>query len=269
MNKRCTLFANWIENNGLIDLGFLGPRFTWVRGNTCDTCKSAKLDGALCNTSWRPRFPEGSVQHLIWCYSDHYSVLISPNGFAPVSKNAKPFQFKVAWTAHTQFEEFLKSQGKENLPLVPSLGYLAKDLMKWNKEAFGNLFLKKKENLGPIRRSAKITRSEWSRHLMKLEARPRKELEEIHYQIELLWFQKSQVDAIRDSDRNTRYFHSCTVVKYFANLFIDPLSENNANDLAQDGFPHLSQEMYTYLAKPFSLSAVSYTHLTLPTKRIV
>ncbi|KAJ8427137.1 hypothetical protein Cgig2_021393 [Carnegiea gigantea] len=118
MNKRCILFANWIENNGLIDLGFLGPRFTWVRGNTYDTSKSAKLDRALCNMSWRSRFPEGSVRHLIWCYSDHCSILISTNGFAPLSKNAKRFRFEVAWTSHTQCKEFPKSHWKENLPLV-------------------------------------------------------------------------------------------------------------------------------------------------------
>ena len=71
LSRRCTLFANRIENNGLIDFGFSGHRFTWVRGNTCETRKSARLDRALCNTSWRARFPEASVRHLLRCYSDH------------------------------------------------------------------------------------------------------------------------------------------------------------------------------------------------------
>ncbi|KAJ8434321.1 LOW QUALITY PROTEIN: hypothetical protein Cgig2_024064 [Carnegiea gigantea] len=30
--RRCFKFIRWIENNGLFDLGFLGPRYTWYRG---------------------------------------------------------------------------------------------------------------------------------------------------------------------------------------------------------------------------------------------
>ncbi|KAJ8446976.1 hypothetical protein Cgig2_006604 [Carnegiea gigantea] len=44
MIRRCTSFANWIENNGLIDLGYSAPCFTWTRGNSWKTRKSAHLD---------------------------------------------------------------------------------------------------------------------------------------------------------------------------------------------------------------------------------
>ena len=30
--RHCTRFKQWIENSGLIDLGFYGPKFTWARG---------------------------------------------------------------------------------------------------------------------------------------------------------------------------------------------------------------------------------------------
>ncbi|KAJ8420570.1 hypothetical protein Cgig2_025917 [Carnegiea gigantea] len=32
MERRCLKFRYWVENNGLIDLGFSGPNFTWSRG---------------------------------------------------------------------------------------------------------------------------------------------------------------------------------------------------------------------------------------------
>ncbi|KAJ8445417.1 hypothetical protein Cgig2_031230 [Carnegiea gigantea] len=64
MARRCTKFNNWIENNALIDLGFSGPKFTWVRGLGPSTKKSAHMDRALCNIEWRARFPEGGVKHL-------------------------------------------------------------------------------------------------------------------------------------------------------------------------------------------------------------
>ena len=49
MRRRCNRFKYWIENNGLIDLGYSGPRFTWSRGLSQDTRKEARLDRALCN----------------------------------------------------------------------------------------------------------------------------------------------------------------------------------------------------------------------------
>lgn len=43
-----TLFADWVDD-GMIDLGFNGPRFTWSHGNSATQHKSARLDRSLCN----------------------------------------------------------------------------------------------------------------------------------------------------------------------------------------------------------------------------
>ena len=65
MARRCAKFNNWIENNGLLDMGFSGPKFTWSGGKSWSTRKNARLDRPLCNTLWRARFQEGAVRHLI------------------------------------------------------------------------------------------------------------------------------------------------------------------------------------------------------------
>jgi len=59
MIRRCTKFKHWIENNGLIDLSFMGPKFTWSRGRNWNTMKRARLDRALYTMEWRIRFQEG------------------------------------------------------------------------------------------------------------------------------------------------------------------------------------------------------------------
>ncbi|KAJ8445994.1 hypothetical protein Cgig2_021826 [Carnegiea gigantea] len=41
MQRRCTRFKHWIENNGLINLGYSGPKFTWMRGRDLSTMKKA------------------------------------------------------------------------------------------------------------------------------------------------------------------------------------------------------------------------------------
>ena len=61
MLHRCLRLNNVIENNGLIDLGFPSPKFTWARGLSLQTRKQARLDRALCNIEWRSRFQEVEV----------------------------------------------------------------------------------------------------------------------------------------------------------------------------------------------------------------
>ena len=61
MAHRCAKFNNWIENNAMLDLGFSGPSYTWVRGLNPTIKKSARLDKALCSSIWRTTFLEGAV----------------------------------------------------------------------------------------------------------------------------------------------------------------------------------------------------------------
>ena len=70
MDRRWSRFNNVIENNGLIDTGFFGPKFTWSCGNTWITRKSVR--------------------------------------FATLHSNVKPFRFQVSWIEHHSFEEFLQ-----------------------------------------------------------------------------------------------------------------------------------------------------------------
>lgn len=45
-----TCFINWIENRGMIDLGFVGNHSTWSHGVTTETRRALRLDRALsCN----------------------------------------------------------------------------------------------------------------------------------------------------------------------------------------------------------------------------
>ena len=84
LERRCANFNHWIENIGLIDLGFSGPQFTWARGRNPKSRQCARLDRGLCNDQWRMRFQEAGVRHLLMHESDHCPLLIAPNGFVLV-----------------------------------------------------------------------------------------------------------------------------------------------------------------------------------------
>ncbi|KAL2899016.1 Dynein heavy chain 14 axonemal [Bienertia sinuspersici] len=94
--RRARRFDAWIEDMELIEVEFSGPSHTWTRGLSEETRKSARLDRTLCNTEWAERFSNGMVRHLPAIQSDHCSLLISPNGFTPISSMNKPFRFQAA-----------------------------------------------------------------------------------------------------------------------------------------------------------------------------
>lgn len=93
-------------------------------------------------------------------------------------------------------------------------------------------------------------------------------------QLEILWFQKSRVEAIRDGDRNTRYYHTSTVVRRCINRIEAPqdihglwlYSTDELKRMVRDYF----QSLYTDDGgpyQPFSLPRGLFPTLTLAEKR--
>lgn len=70
-HSRCADFNSWIAREGLIDLGFVGSIFTWMRGINDTNFKGAHLDQALGNVEWKLLFPNALVEHLPIIGSDH------------------------------------------------------------------------------------------------------------------------------------------------------------------------------------------------------
>ncbi|XP_056694850.1 uncharacterized protein [Spinacia oleracea] len=143
MQRRCINFSNWMESNGLIDLGFSGPRYTWFRGDTPSTFKAARLDRFMANEEWHLKFEDAAVKHLPKACSDHCPIILSTNGFAPIPMVLKPFRFQAAWLTHEKFEEFISANWNNSVPLIPFLAEFSSRLNVWNKEIFHNIFRKK------------------------------------------------------------------------------------------------------------------------------
>ncbi|KAL2906409.1 putative ATP-dependent DNA helicase HFM1 [Bienertia sinuspersici] len=105
--RRSQNFNEWIEDLELIETKFSGPIHTWERGHSKETRRSARLDRALCNAEWGINFNVAKMKHLPALHSDHYPILISPNGFGPMLAITRPFKFQAAWLNHEQFQDFL------------------------------------------------------------------------------------------------------------------------------------------------------------------
>lgn len=96
--------VSWTQENRLIDLGFIDPRFKWNHGNNVETRRSTRLDRRLCDDEWRRAFP---VRHLPHSSSDHRPIMLQTKEGAFGSLGRRHFRFQAAWLAHNVTPQML------------------------------------------------------------------------------------------------------------------------------------------------------------------
>lgn len=72
------LFREVTDECGFLDLGFVGPKFTWSRYYVDGHSIWERLDKGLATNSWFLKFLGTWVQHLRSDSSDHCPLLINP-----------------------------------------------------------------------------------------------------------------------------------------------------------------------------------------------
>ena len=74
--NRSLLFKEYLDNCGMIDIGFSGPRFTWTNKREVQALIQERIDRFFVNASWCILYPEAKVVHLTRCHSDHCPVML-------------------------------------------------------------------------------------------------------------------------------------------------------------------------------------------------
>ncbi|KAK2356470.1 hypothetical protein QL285_093800 [Trifolium repens] len=223
--RKCQIFNSWINDCNLLEVTTAGSRFTWrgPKWNGRDRVFK-KLDRVLCNIDWRIKFHEGVAKVLPRVQSDHHPIIVLLEGETATNRN-RPFRFEAAWTSHDDFDNFMNSKWEKDKDTVQSLHDLTTHLKKWNKETFGDIFKRKKEILGRLQGIQNSSNYGYSTFLENLEKELQDQLVVTLYQEECLWFQKSRSQWITDGDRNTKYYHSKTIVRRRRNKIISLRNE--------------------------------------------
>ncbi|KAK3231896.1 hypothetical protein Dsin_003777 [Dipteronia sinensis] len=100
-------FANRIDHNNLVDLGFIGSKFTWMTKRGIGEAIWEWLDRAFCFMDWRLQYAEGFVRHLPRVVSDHCPVLIQLHSNHIPNASCKSFRFEAVWLKHRKFEDVI------------------------------------------------------------------------------------------------------------------------------------------------------------------
>ena len=204
-------FVETINLCGLRDIGFVGPRFTWIYETRDGRQIRERLDRVLANVEWVNLFPRAKLHHLTNSASDHSPLLLHLERRVSKKKMKKLFGFESMWLKEPQCEEIVQKAwsdgvlGQSEFPLVSCLNHCRMQLEVWNKTVFGHM-------------GRKI--NELQTHLEWLELQPaspgniqdmrntRMELNNWHDKEDAMWYQRSRINWFRDGDRNTSYFHA-------------------------------------------------------------
>ncbi|XVF24387.1 hypothetical protein REPUB_Repub13aG0123500 [Reevesia pubescens] len=207
-------FLEVFSVRNLVDLGAQGPKFTWSNEHKDGSLILKRLDRALCNLEWRHFFPDAMVRNLPRIKkSDHCPVLlqISKCGF----RNAicRPFRFEAAWLTHDSFASFIEERWRKDESLHENLKAFMPAIKEWNTSVFGNIFTRKKKLLARLEGVQRNLEIRPNKFLYKLENELLVEYNEVLMQEELLWFQKLRSQWVQFGDRNTKFFHTTTVIR--------------------------------------------------------
>lgn len=85
-----------MEQKELIDLGFIGPKFTWNHNSSLENRKSARLDCGLCDDRWRRLIPIATITHLPHSHSNHCPLLLRLEESKRKRMGDRPFRFHAA-----------------------------------------------------------------------------------------------------------------------------------------------------------------------------
>lgn len=141
--------------------------------------------------------------------SDHHSILVDT---VPMRRcGERPFWFEAALLLHEEFKEFLGTNWNKEVGAHVALGELQQHLKVWNKEVFEKIEYRiKMLNQRLVGEQCRLEKY-GSPYLIKLEQDLQNDLNEVLLQ-EVLWYQKSRGQWIVQGDRNTKYYHTKTLI---------------------------------------------------------
>lgn len=89
-HHRIQRLSSWVNATGLIDLGFVGPAYTWFRkGQGC-----VRLKERIRDLLTQSLFPEAVITLLPLTYSDHRPLLLVTKQTHSNSNQQKSFRFQ-------------------------------------------------------------------------------------------------------------------------------------------------------------------------------
>ncbi|XVF46863.1 hypothetical protein PTKIN_Ptkin03bG0062400 [Pterospermum kingtungense] len=205
------LLRNCIDHCQLSEIPPLGQYYTWSNKKEEIEAVWERLDRGFANPLWLTNHDKAVLYNFPVKDSDHGALLISTEEMPPFIRRI--YRFEAMWLTDKDCEKVVEASWKNNYTGSPSFILVQKlketkvALKIWNKNFFGNIFVRKKKLQTQLQQ---IQRSLQTLYDIKKEREIRRELQTIEEQEQIHWMQKSRVNWIVQGDRNTKFYHAVT-----------------------------------------------------------
>ncbi|KAJ1418141.1 Zinc knuckle CX2CX4HX4C [Sesbania bispinosa] len=243
-------FGECVQLCGLIDLGYVGPKFTWDNRQKEELNIKARLDRFFACSRWQDMFPSSVVYHLGHYPSDHCPILLDTNN-RPGGRRGKPnvLRFEKIWVDDIECEQvLLEGWSKGGSELHSKMTSCLQVLESWGSRKFGDIPKR-------IRKSQKKLE-----HLMTVSHEPGKveaireeerNLEALLSQEEKWWAQRSRALWLKEGDKNTRFFHNKASQRKKTN-WVDDIKDDNGVEYSEES--DIARVMTDFFLNLFSTS---------------
>ena len=216
--NRLRYLEDFMGSLEIMDLGFIGPKFTW-RGNRNGHLVEARLDRGLANEGWQSMWPNSSVIIGTCLGSDHCPVIVRSE--PKKEKWRKLFRFEASWTKEEKCREIVKEAWSAARPesSVQQWNWKLNDcrakLIRWSTEKFR----KRGRQLKDMTKHLGNLQCNWKDNEEEIKALS-KDVDLLGRQEEAYWLQRSRVQWLNEGDANTRFFHQSTLQRRRRNKVI-------------------------------------------------
>ena len=143
-HNQMPLFQDVLDDCEFMDLGLIGPKFTWSKNFDSGHSVWERLDHGLATNSWFLRFLGTWVYHLPCLSLDHCPLLLNPTGIKALTSK-KTFRFEWMSLSNSRCGEVVEaawcscaSRGLNSV-IIGKIDKCGKDLTWWNQNVFGNI----------------------------------------------------------------------------------------------------------------------------------
>lgn len=197
---------NFVQQLGLIDLGYSGHKSTWYNHRDGDAHVFVRLDRALVNTRWLNNYTNSHLQLLIPIASDHSPILLH---ITPSYSKHSPFKLYKCWFRVPSCTETinkswqLKFLGSPSYQLSSKLKFTRTELHKWKRFSFGNIEASIHNVQNQIQQCSNNSLAPSHPEVLQLSNSLQTWLT-----IQKEYFIQQAGDKFLEVDKNTYYFHS-------------------------------------------------------------
>ncbi|XP_074371315.1 uncharacterized protein LOC141712322 [Apium graveolens] len=222
--RRCLYgFTDTITDCGLVDLGFVGEKYTWERSRGIENWVQERLDRGLANQEWCNIFPAAEVRVLEIATSDHLPLYLQLNKQVYVPRN-KRFKFENVWLREKECFWLVKNswESMEGKHIIDKISYCCFRLEEWGggtSREFKRKLIECREKLRRLR-SRRDVMGIQDYNAMRWEYLNLLERKEIY------WRQRAKQFWLQEGDQNTRFFHRYASMRKNSNSFRRIKNEN-------------------------------------------